>query len=195
MTYFAIGESTGGAGERRLGPFSTPEEAAQAGRKETRESNGGFVFRGVVDEANNQVGFDIEPIVSTNSVVRNAVAANRRVAKNAMTVEQQREFQKTKLPKIEATISAFEKDCESIHKQVMAALKKADGVASVVSALEKKAESLKEPYHDALMVSDFDEAKSQELYNRVKVAHKKIVECRDMSSRIGYDIVNSFRVY
>lgn len=83
MTYFAIGESTGGAGERRLGPFSTPEEAAQAGRKQTKESNGGFVFRGVVDEANNQVGFDIEPIVSTNSVVMNALAANRRVAKNA----------------------------------------------------------------------------------------------------------------
>lgn len=83
MTYFAIGESTGGAGERRLGPFSTPEEAAQAGRKETRESNGGFVFRGVVDEANNQVGFDIEPIVSTNAVVMNALTANRRVARNA----------------------------------------------------------------------------------------------------------------
>lgn len=83
MTYFAIGESTGGAGERRLGPFETPEEAAQAGRKETKDSNGAFVFRGVVDEANNQVGFDIEPIVSTNSVVRNALTANRRVAKNA----------------------------------------------------------------------------------------------------------------
>ena len=83
MTYFAIGESTGGAGERRLGPFDTPEEAAQAGRKETRESNGGFVFRGVVDEANNQVGFDIEPIVSTNSVVRNAMATKNRVARNA----------------------------------------------------------------------------------------------------------------
>lgn len=82
MTYFAIGESTGGAGERRLGPFETPEEAAQAGRKETRESNGGFVFRGVVDEANNQVGFDIEPIVSTNSVVRNAMAVKNRVARN-----------------------------------------------------------------------------------------------------------------
>ena len=82
MTYFAIGESTGGAGERRLGPFPTPEEAAQAGRKETRESNGGFVFRGVVDEANNQVGFDIEPIVSTNSVVRNAIAVNKSVARN-----------------------------------------------------------------------------------------------------------------
>lgn len=83
MTYFAIGESTGGAGERRLGPFETPEEAAQAGRKETRESNGGFVFRGVVDEANNQVGFDIEPIVSTNSVVRNAMAVRNAVARNA----------------------------------------------------------------------------------------------------------------
>ena len=263
MTYFAIGESTGGAGERRLGPFETPDEAAQAGRKETRESNGGFVFRGVVDEANNQVGFDIEPIVSTNSVVRNAIAvknrvamnesleykividlpnrqevvsplfssewaatvrakdiaaktgekvrvvhrptgnvvwknalaANRRVAKNAMTVEQQREFQKTKLPKVEATVSAFEKECESIYKQVMAALKKADGVASVVSALEKKAESLKKPYHDALIVSDFDEAKSNELYKRVEQAQKKITACRDMASRIGYDIVNSFRVY
>ena len=195
MTYFAIGESTGGAGERRLGPFETPEEAAQAGRKETKDSNGAFVFKGVVDEANNQVGMDIEPIVSTNSVVMNALAANRRVAKNAMTVEQQREFQKTKLPKIEATISAFEKDCESIHKQVMAALKKADGVASVVSALEKKAESLKKPYHDALIVSDFDEAKSNELYKRVEQAQKKITACRDMASRIGYDIVNSFRVY
>ena len=82
MTYFAIGEDNGGAGEKRLGPFPTPEEAAQAGRKETRESNGGFVFRGVVDEANNQVGFDIEPIVSTNSVVMNAMAANRRTAMN-----------------------------------------------------------------------------------------------------------------
>lgn len=83
MTYFAIGESTGGAGERRLGPFETPEEAAQAGRKETKDSNGAFVFRGVVDEANNQVFVDIEPIVSTNAVVMNALAANRRVAKNA----------------------------------------------------------------------------------------------------------------
>ena len=83
MTYFAIGEDNGGAGEKRLGPFPTPEEAAQAGRKETKDSNGAFVFRGVVDEANNQVGFDIEPIVSTNSVVRNAMAANRRVARNA----------------------------------------------------------------------------------------------------------------
>lgn len=82
MTYFAIGESTGGAGESRLGPFSTPEEAAQAGRKETKDSNGAFVFRGVVDEANNQVGFDIEPIVSTNSVVRNAMAVKSRVARN-----------------------------------------------------------------------------------------------------------------
>jgi len=194
MTYFAIGESTGGAGERRLGPFDTPKEAEDAGMREAQDSNGAFVFRGVVDEANNQVFTDFAP-VSTNSVVRNAVAANRRVAKNAMTVEQQREFQKTKLPKIEANISAFEKDCESIHKQVMAALKKADGIASTVSQLEKKAESLKEPYHDALMVSDFDEAKSKELYNRVREAHKKIVECRDMSSRVGYDIVNSFRVY
>ncbi len=88
MTYFAIGESTGGAGERRLGPFDTPEEAAQAGRKETKESNGAFVFRGVVDEANNQVGFDIEPIVSTNAVVMNALTANRRVAKNAVESKQ-----------------------------------------------------------------------------------------------------------
>lgn len=89
MTYFAIGESTGGAGERRLGPFETPEEAAQAGRKETKDSNGAFVFRGVVDEANNQVGFDIEPIVSTNSVVRNALSANRRVvARNGYVIHQ-----------------------------------------------------------------------------------------------------------
>lgn len=82
MTYFAIGESTGGAGERRLGPFDTPEEAEDAGKRETKDSNGGFVFKGVVDEANNQVITDIRP-VSTNAVVRNAMAANRRVARNA----------------------------------------------------------------------------------------------------------------
>lgn len=83
MTYFAIGESTGGAGERRLGPFDTPEEAEDAGKRETKDSNGGFVFKGVVDEANNQVVTDIRP-VSTNSVVRNALSANRRVARNAV---------------------------------------------------------------------------------------------------------------
>ena len=195
MTYFAIGESTGGAGERHLGPFGTPEEAAQAGRKETRESNGAFVFKGVIDEANNQVGMDIEPIVSTNSVVRNAMAANRRVARNAMTVEEQREFQKTKLPKIEAAVSAFEKECEAIYSQVMSAIKKADGVASTVSQLEKKTEKLKAPYHDALIVSDFDEAKAKELYNKVEKAVRKIVACRDAASKVGYDIVNSFRIY
>jgi hypothetical protein len=82
MTYFAIGESTGGAGERRLGPFGTPDEAESAGRRETKESNGEFVFKGVVDEANNQVITDVVS-VSTNAVVRNAMAANRRVARNA----------------------------------------------------------------------------------------------------------------
>lgn len=81
MTYFAIGESTGGAGERRLGPFGTPDEAESAGRRETKDSNGEFVFKGVVDEANNQVITDIRP-VSTNAVVRNAMAANRRTAMN-----------------------------------------------------------------------------------------------------------------
>jgi len=55
MQYFAIGENNGGAGEKRLGPFDTIEEAQAAGEMETSESNGGFVFRGVVDEANNQV--------------------------------------------------------------------------------------------------------------------------------------------
>ena len=83
MQYFAIGEDNGGAGERRLGPFDTADEAQAAGQRETKDSNGGFIFRGIVDEANNQVGFDIEPIVSTNAVVMNALAANRRVAKNA----------------------------------------------------------------------------------------------------------------
>ena len=82
MMYFAIGESTGGAGERRLGPFGTPDEAESAGRRETKESNGGFVFKGVVDEANNQVITDVAT-VSTNAVVRNALAANRWVARNA----------------------------------------------------------------------------------------------------------------
>lgn len=82
MTYFAIGESDGGAGERRLGPFDTPDEAEAAGKRETKDSNGAFVFKGVVDEANNQVFVDVEPVVSTNAVVRNAIAANRRVARN-----------------------------------------------------------------------------------------------------------------
>ena len=82
MIYFAIGEDNGGAGERRLGPFDTPKEAEDAGMREAQDSNGAFVFRGVVDEANNQVFTDFAP-VSTNSVVMNALAANRRVAKNA----------------------------------------------------------------------------------------------------------------
>ena len=51
----------------------------------------------------------IEVLKNACGTARNAMAANRRVAKNAMTVEQQREFQKTKLSKIEATISAIEK--------------------------------------------------------------------------------------
>ena len=194
MTYFAIGESTGGAGERRLGPFNDPKEAELAGFKEQKDTNGAFVFKGVIDEANNQVILGVAPI-STNSVVRNALAANRRVAKNAMTVEQQREFQKTKLPKVEATVSAFEKECESIYNQVMSAIKKADGIASTVSQLEKKAEKLNTPYDEPFSVREFDEAKAKELFRRVGKAREKIVACRDAASKVGYDIVNSFRVY
>ena len=118
MTYFAIGESTGGAGERRLGPFDTPEEAAQAGRKETKESNGAFVFRGVVDEANNQVGFDIEPIVSTNSVVRNAMAVKNRVARNA-------------------------EDASSILRELDGMIKRMADIKSAYAELSKKDKELK----------------------------------------------------
>ena len=191
MTYFAIGESTGGAGERRLGPFETPEEAAQAGRKETRESNGGFVFRGVVDEANNQVGFDIEPIVSTNSVVRNAMAVNRRVVRNAMTVEEQRAFQRDKLPRIEAEVAKFVKDCDAIYSQVKAACAKADGVASALTGLDGKAKTLKFP--DSYEVAEYDKSVWKRLYMEAAKANKKLTDCRDMVTKLGYGIVNAFR--
>lgn len=88
MQYFAIGEDNGGAGERRLGPFDDKEAAQSAGERETKDSNGAFVFRGVVDEANNQV-FTAKAVTaanalrSTNRVVQNAIAANGRVARNA----------------------------------------------------------------------------------------------------------------
>lgn len=264
MQYFAIGEDNGGAGERRLGPFDTAEEAQAAGEKETKESNGGFVFRGVVDKANNQVftaddvtalnakkrvakntkykgceiyiashdpkdisrpgktwivkdvdgvsvgGFDSEakakawvdahPSRTLNSVrtscpvVANAIAANRRiVARNAMTVEEQREFQKNMLPKYEAEVAKFVKDCDTIYSQVKAAVAKANGVASTLSALEKKVESMKRPFVGK--VYDFDESKGDKMWKEVEAASRKIVDCRDMASKLGYDIVNSFRVY
>lgn len=123
MTYFAIGESTGGAGERRLGPFSTPEEAAQAGRKETKDSNGAFVFRGVVDEANNQVGFDIEPIVSTNSVVRNAMAVKNRVARNAedaSSILRELDGMTKRMADIKSAYAELSKKDKELKKQIKA---------------------------------------------------------------------------
>lgn len=259
MQYFAIGENNGGAGERRLGPFDTAEEAQAAGEKETRESNGGFIYRGVVDEANNQVftagdktalNAKISNSVRTTCpVVANAIAANRRiarnayceagdyietrdgaqdtvkrvvgdkvylksgdiismtdvktvlnarrVARNAMTVEEQREYQRTKLPKIEAEVNAYVKEADSIYNQVMAALKKADGIASIVSALSKKAEKLvkSDRYNPVLGVFEFDETKAKALYAKMDAAYRKIVECRDKASEIGNGLVNSFRTY
>jgi uncharacterized coiled-coil DUF342 family protein len=121
----------------------------------------------------------------------------KRVARNAMTVEEQREYQRTKLPKIEAEVNAYVKEADSIYNQVMAALKKADGIASTVSALEKKAEKLVKPnrYGPILGVFNFDETKAKALYAKMEAAYRKIVECRDKASEIGYGLVNSFRAY
>lgn len=201
MQYFAIGEDNGGAGERRLGPFDTAEEAQAAGQRETKDSNGGFVFRGVVDEANNQVltagdvtalNAKISNSVRTSCpVVANAIAANRRVVRNAMTVEEQRAFQKDKLPKIEAEVAKFVKDCDAIYSQVKAACAKADGVASALTGLDGKAKTLKFP--DSYEVAEYDKSVWKRLYMEADKANKKLTDCRDMVTKLGYGIVNAFR--
>lgn len=129
----------------------------------------------------------------TNKVVANAVAAQG-VAKNAKTVEEQREFARTELPKFEAAVDRLEKDCESIHAQVKAAIAKTNGVAQTISALEKKAEAIKKPM-GWLRVYEYDEKKGRQLEDKISRAYDKIIECRDLASKAGYDIVNSFRIY
>ena len=72
--FYAVGYTNDGANEKKLGPFTTKDEAMKAGRSEAGITRG-FSFSGVVDDSGNYVYHNSRACNSTNPVVANAMKA------------------------------------------------------------------------------------------------------------------------